>query len=146
MKLHKTLTLAALVAGSLLAADLTVRAQESTNTPSATSQPPGAPEKKGNARGRMSFDIVSNQLQLSEDQKPKVRPILQDMAKQLAALRGDTSLTQADRRAKTAEIRNDATAKLKEILTPEQLAQWQKLAPARRTLKTDTTPPAAGQN
>ncbi len=120
--------IAALVAGTVFAADYAVRAQDSTNTPSAGARPPGGPS----IRGRTGFDNIATQLALSEDQKPKVKPIVQEMTQNLADLRKDTSVAGADRRAKQKEIRDAATTKLKDILTPEQLDKWQKLMQGTR--------------
>ena len=140
MKLNKTLMIAALVAGSVFAADFAVRAQDSTNTPPAGARPPGA-------RGRMNFDTIATQLALTDDQKPKVKPIIEEMMQKNADLRKDTSLEQADRRAKMKEIRDAATAKLKDILTPEQLDKWTKLGQGnRRPPGGAGAPPPAGDN
>ena len=130
--------LAALIAGSLLGTGLAASAQDSTNTPPAGMRPPGA------ARGRLNFENIATQLQLSEDQKTKARPIFQDMAKQQAELRKDTTLSQTDRRSKIQAIRNDATAKLKEVLTPDQLDKWEKMTPGRRPAGGATPPPPGG--
>jgi Spy/CpxP family protein refolding chaperone len=119
MKLNKTLMIAALVAGSVFAADVAVRAQDATNKPAAGA-PPGA-------RGRMNFDSIATQLALTDDQKPKVKPVIEEMQQKMADLRKDTSVAQEDRRAKMKEIRDAATAKLKDILTPEQLDKWTKM-------------------
>ena len=126
MKLNKTLALAALVAGSLLAGSSALQAQDNTNTPPAGG-PPG-----GGMRGRPTFEMISKQLDLTDDQKPLVKPIVEDMQKQASELRKDTSLTQEDRRAKMKEIRDGAAAKLKDILTPEQFAKWQKMGQRQR--------------
>ena len=128
MKLNKMLMLAALVAGGVFAADMAACAQDSTNTPPANARPPGGPAN----RGRVNFDYIAQQLALSEDQKPKVKPIFEDMQKQLAELRKDTSVQGADRRAKIKEIRDGATTKLKDVLTPEQLDKWEKLGQPQR--------------
>ena len=64
-------------------------------------------------------------MNLTEDQKAKLRPILQDENQQMEALRNDTSMTQEQKIAKANEVRQNASPKIKAILTPEQL---QKLA------------------
>jgi len=137
MKLNKTLALAALVAGSLFAGSVALQAQDNTNTP-----PAGAPPG-GGMRGRPNFEMISKQLELTDDQKPLVKPIVEDMQKQASELRKDTSLTQEDRRAKMKEIRDGAAAKLKDILTPEQFAKWQKIGQRQRPpMVPPATPPA----
>lgn len=141
MKLNKTLMIAALIAGSMFAADIAVRAQDATNTPPAGA-PPGAP----GARGRMNFDTIATQLALTDDQKTKAKPVFDEMQTKMRDLRQDTSLSQEDRRAKMKEIRDAATAKLKEIpLTQEQLDKWAKMQQGgRRPAGAGAPPPATG--
>jgi hypothetical protein len=123
MKLNKTMIIAALVAGSMFATDYAVRAQDSTNTPPAAA-PPGSPGARG---GRMNFDNIATQLELTDDQKTKAKPVFQDMMQKIQDLRKDATVDKADRPAKIKEIRDAAGAKLKEILTDEQYAKWQKM-------------------
>jgi Spy/CpxP family protein refolding chaperone len=66
-----------------------------------------------------------NPLNLTDEQKAKLQPILQDENRQMEALRNDTSMTQEQKIAKANEVRQNASPKIKAILTPEQL---QKLA------------------
>jgi Spy/CpxP family protein refolding chaperone len=140
MKLNKTLMIAALVAGSVFAADYAVRAQDSTNTPPAGARPPGAP----GARGRMNFDNIATQLNLTDDQKEKAKPVFQDMMQKMMALRQDTSVAPADRGPKMKEIRDEANTKLKEIFTPEQYDKWMKMSQGRGRGGAGTPPPAGG--
>ena len=70
-----------------------------------------------------------DQLDLSADQKIKVDPILEDEAKQLRALRGDTS---AEATKQKAEIRRATDEKIKLLLTDEQ---WKKLEQLREERK-----------
>jgi len=108
----KTLALAALVAGSLFAGS-TLQAQDSTNTP-----PAGAP----GMRARQDF---AKELNLTDAQKPKFKEIMQGAMEKRKALREDTSLSAEDKKAKAKELREGMQAKMKEILTPEQLTKWQ---------------------
>jgi Spy/CpxP family protein refolding chaperone len=65
------------------------------------------------------------QLDLTAEQKSKIDPILEEDAKQVRALRGDTSPEAAN---KKAEIRKATDAKIKPLLTD---AQWKKLEQLR---------------
>ncbi len=121
MKFSKPLIITALMAGNLIAWDLAMRAQDST-----TNTPPPAPQR-GMRGGAPSFDQVSQQLNLTDDQKPKVKAILDSMNQQNRAVRQDQSVTGANRRAKLQSIRDDANTKLKAILTPDQFQKWQTL-------------------
>ena len=78
----------------------------------------------GHAQAQAHTD-EDNPLNLTDDQKAKLRPILMEENQQLEALRNDTSMTQAQKVAKSNEIRQVASPKIRAILTPEQL---QKLA------------------
>jgi periplasmic protein CpxP/Spy len=128
MKLNKTLMIAALIAGSMFAADMAVRAQDASNTPPAGARPPGGP----GARGRMNFDNIAKELALNDEQKTKAKPVFEEMQQKMTDLRKDTSLSQDDRRAKMKEIRDDSNKKLKDIFTTEQFDKWQKMNQNRR--------------
>ena len=128
MKLNKLTLIAALAMGSLLTLGTALNAQDATNAPAAT-PPAGAPPA---VRGRPNFEAIAKQLELTDDQKPKAKVVIDAQQKQMRELRGDTSLSQEDRRAKGKTIRDEATAKLKEILTPEQFAKYQKMTSGRR--------------
>ena len=64
-------------------------------------------------------------MNLTDEQNAKLQPIIQDENRQMEALRNDTSMTQEQKIAKANEVRQNASPKIKAILTPEQL---QKLA------------------
>ena len=91
----------------------------------------------------MSFDMIAKQLELTDDQKPKVKPIIEDMQQKQRDLRADTTVAQADKRAKSKEIRDAATAQLKPILTPEQFTKWSSMGPGQRQ-RPPAAPPAGG--
>jgi len=133
MKMTKTLALATLVAGSLFAGS-NLSAQNSTNPP---------PARAGRARAA-TLDQITTQLALTDEQKPKVKAVLDEQTQKQADLRADTSVAQADRRKKMTEISDAATAKLKAILTAEQFTKYQALTPAPRARTgAGAAPPAA---
>ena len=89
------------------------------------------------ARGavRDRLQQVSEQLKLTDDQKEKLKPIFKEQATKLRELRDNKDLSREDRTAKVKEIRESLAAKIKPILTPEQLDKWNKLrseGPRRR--------------
>jgi Spy/CpxP family protein refolding chaperone len=140
MKLNKTLMIAALAAGSVFAGNLTLHAQDSTNTPS-TNTPPA-----GGMRGRgPGLDQIAKELDLSDDQKAKVKAAMDDQRQKMQDLRSDSTLSQDDRNAKRKEIRDAMEAKIKDILTPDQFAKWQKMMPAMRN-RGGGRPPGAGSS
>ena len=126
MKLNKTLMIAALVAGSVFAADIAVRAQNSTNTPPAGG-PPGGGQR---GRGGPSIEMLTTNLSLTDDQIPKVKAALDEQRQKMGELRNETD--QQVRRTKMQALRTDTTAKMKEILTAEQFAKYEKMGPGMR--------------
>ena len=66
-----------------------------------------------------------NPLNLTDEQKAKLRPIIADENQQMEALRNDNSMSQQQKIDKANQIRAQASPKIKAVLTPEQL---QKLA------------------
>ena len=119
-----------------------LQAQDTAPAPSdqqAQKQPP-SPEQRVD---RM-LDRMTQNLNLSDDQRAKIRPILLDQAQQMRALRDDTSLSPQDRRAKVRAIRHATRQKVDQILTAEQQAKrrenWQK-ARGRRNAPPNQAPP-----
>lgn len=142
MKLKKTLTLAALVAASLFAGN-TLQAQDAPKDKPAGEQPAPGPGGPGMRRPPISPDAIAKQLDLTDDQKTKLKPVIEEMQKKVTEMRKDTGLAPEDRRAKMKEIRDGMTAKMKEILTPEQLAKWEKMGAGGRRPGAGAPPPAA---
>jgi len=132
MKLTKALALATFVAGSLLAGNTALQAQDNTNTP-----PAGAPPGGSGMRGRPDF---AKDLNLTDDQKPKFKAIMQGAMEKQKALREDTSLSIE---VKMKAIHEDTTTQIKALLTEEQFAKWQKHMQHNRPLG---GPGAAGGN
>lgn len=133
MKVTKPMIIAALVAGNLLACNLALRAADTNTPPSAPpvgASPPG-PRPPG-MRGGPTLEQLTQQLSLTDEQKPKVKNILESRDKKIAELRGDSSLSQEGRRAKMQSLREEITAQMKGVLTPEQFDKWQKMSQRSR--------------
>jgi len=119
----------ALVAGNLLAWNVALRAAD-TNTPPAkpaVGGPPPGQRPAGMMRGGPNLEQMAQQLNLTDDQKPKVKSVMEARDKKVSELRGDTSLSQEDRQAKMKTIREETTTQMKAILTPEQFDKWQQM-------------------
>ena len=136
MKLNKTLALAALIAGSLLAGGAIAQAQDST-TPS-TNSPAGGQRP----RGMMSIDYLTKRLALTDDEKTNVAAALADNHQKMRDLRQDASLSADDKRTQAKQLHEDLNAKMKDILTPDQYAQWLKISTVHR--RPAPTPPTDG--
>lgn len=128
MKATKLSWIAALTLGSLIIAAPISRAQDK---PEGDAKPkaerrerPNRPAPGARAGGRA--DSIASELNLSDDQKDKLKAIHKDEADKLKALREDTNLSQEDRRAKAREARQGIVGKVKEILNADQFEKWQK--------------------
>lgn len=62
-------------------------------------------------------------LNLSQDQKGKLKGVLQDSKQQREAIKNDASLSDVQRGAKMKQLKEDQKQKVNEILTPEQRNQ-----------------------
>lgn len=63
---------------------------------------------------------LSEQLSLTDDQKTKIKPILEDEDAKTKALWEDTSTPREDKRAKFMSIHQATMDQVKSLLTPEQ--------------------------
>lgn len=84
-----------------------------------------------------------NPLNLTDDQKAKLRPIIADENQQMEALRNDNSLSQQQKIDKANQVRAQASPKIKAILTPEQLQKLAQLQQERVRQQQQENQPAA---
>lgn len=75
---------------------------------------------------------LGKKLGLTKDQVTQITPILADRQQQMQGLRADTSLAQADRRAKFQSIRDDSKNKIEALLNDQQKQQFEQMQQARR--------------
>jgi periplasmic protein CpxP/Spy len=107
--------IAALALGGLLAFSTIAMAQDT-----------GKDAKKGK-RGfsaEQRLERMSTELKLTDEQKPKVKTVLEESSKKMQGLR---DVPQDERRTKMQEIRDEENKKLKEILTPDQQEKYKKM-------------------
>lgn len=83
----------------------------------------GDPETKAKVQAKLQK--LSSELNLTDDQKAQLKPVLQGEVKQLKAVHNDASLSEDQKGAKMKEIHEGAKSQINSILTPEQ---QQKLA------------------
>jgi Spy/CpxP family protein refolding chaperone len=141
MKLNQTF---AVIAAVGLFAGNALQAQDAPKDKPATEQPAPAPGGPGMRRPPISMEAIAKQLDLTDDQKTKVKPIFEAMQKKMQDFRKEAAnLAPEDRRAKMKEIRDEIGTKLKDILTAEQFAKWEKLGMGNRRPGAATPPPAA---
>jgi protein CpxP len=83
-----------------------------------------------------------NPLNLTDDQKAKLLPIIADENQQMEALRNDNSMSQTQKIDKANQIRAQASPKIKAVLTPEQLQKLAQLQQDRARQQQQESQPA----
>jgi Spy/CpxP family protein refolding chaperone len=73
------------------------------------------------------MERYTEQLSLTDEQKPKVKAVLEDSTKKRRELFRDASLDQEQKRAKYRDSMDAQNKKMKEILTPDQYTKYQEL-------------------
>ena len=118
MKINKYSVIAVLALGSLVASSNLATAQDQK-------------EKGGGRRGpsvEQRMERMTEELKLTDEQKPKVKAVLEDAQKQRQELFTDSSnVPREERREKMRAIMEKENKKLKEILTPDQYAKHEKM-------------------
>ena len=115
MRTVKLGLIAVLALGGLLAVTTNVSAQD-------------AKEKRGDRRGgpavQERVDRMATELQLTDEQKTKVKAVMEEQGKKMQELR---DATPEQRREKFQAMREEMDKKMKAILTPEQQTKWEKM-------------------
>jgi len=116
----KTQFLPALVCGLIVAAFPVLHAQDAATSPA----PPHHGEKGD--RGEGPFEKLFKSLDLTEDQKTKIKPVLEERREKMKALRADTTISDEQKHEKAKEIMQSSNGQIKAILTPDQQAKFEK--------------------
>lgn len=98
------------------------------------SQEPQAPssDKHAGMQHKMEsadqqLQMLSEKLNLTDDQKAKVKPILEDQMKQMKAVHEDSSLSPEQKRAKMKSIHESLHEQINAVLTPEQQTKFKQM-------------------
>jgi Spy/CpxP family protein refolding chaperone len=118
----KKLVLTVIVIGALVmglaAATIPARAQDQET-------------QRAGARKMPSADDVvqrlGQKLNLSDDQKAQIKPIIADRQQKMQAIRSDTSMRRDQKRPQMKSIMEDSDKKINAILTPDQQKQYAEL-------------------
>jgi Spy/CpxP family protein refolding chaperone len=81
--------------------------------------------------------MLTQNLNLTNDQREKLRPIVTDEGEQLHVVRIDERMTPDQKRSKVIEIREAFAPKISAELTPEQQEKWKKLQESLLGKRTD---------
>jgi len=120
MKMLKISLLAALATGALFVLTPSLRAEDK---PAKPAHPEAAP--RGGQRGEMLKEM-GEKLNLTADQKTKLQEAFKAQREAMK------DLTPEERKEKMKANRQATDAKIKEILTPEQYTQWEKMRQENR--------------
>jgi periplasmic protein CpxP/Spy len=98
--------------------------------PSQESQAPTPDKHAGMQHGESAdqhLQMLSEKLNLTDDQKAKLKPILQGQVQQMKAAREDSSLSEEQKRAKMKSIHESLHDQINAVLTPEQQAKFKQM-------------------
>lgn len=115
---NRTMRMIVIAAGMLVIAGMVVQAE--------------AEDGKGKGRGDKpgrgpNVERMMEQLDLTQEQKDKLKPLFDEFRKEVNAVREDAKLDPQARRAKFEELRKAHQAKVDAILTAEQKEKMNKL-------------------
>jgi periplasmic protein CpxP/Spy len=116
MRLSKTMW-AALLGTSLACGSGVLLAQQAGGMTKSEVQ-----EDKSSAQAHLQ--AMAKQLNLTDEQKEKLKPILTSEAEEVTALRNGPALTPQQKRAKMMEIGEKYRPQINAVLTPEQQEKW----------------------
>ncbi len=86
---------------------------------------------------------MAAELKLTLVQQEKLRPILQEEGQKAVEIFRDTNLSREAKMAKIKEMRDANREKVRVILTPEQMEQWDKMRQGRQLQPPQRVRPAA---
>jgi hypothetical protein len=90
--------------------------------------PPNAPPRRS-IEALSELRWLTQQLNLTPEQREKLRPVIVDEGEQLHDLRINERLSPDQKKAKALKIREAFRPKIAAELTPEQQEKWKKMQP-----------------
>ena len=101
---------------------------------SGTGQGHGAGEGHGRGMGMNAdamLERMSKELNLTDDQKTKIKPILEEQTKQMQDARQSTSTSDQDRRAEMKQIHENTMSQIRPILNSDQQKKLEEMMSRR---------------
>src|ERR1700722_5543083 len=93
--------------------------------------PPGGPPPDGGRRPMMNpaeqLNRLDKELNLTDDQKSKIQPILEDQQKQMQQVMADSSSSLQDKMPKMREIHESFSAKISDVLNDPQKTKFDEM-------------------
>jgi hypothetical protein len=84
-----------------------------------------AEKVKPEAVSKGMLTALNNQVGLSADEQNKAKPIIDKHVADLEAVKNDTTLDKAAKKAKVVELRKQYVTDINGILTPDQQKKWE---------------------
>jgi len=130
-------------------------AQDTTTAPAATTPDTTAPVpvtppakkskasgvKKTSGRADTEMADLTTELNLTDDQQAKIKPIVADELAKIHSAKKATTGSTDDEKANSKKIRTDANAQIRALLTPDQQKTFD--ASAKKSKKSKDAAPAA---
>jgi len=118
--MSKLSLIAAMALGGLVVCSTLATAQDAAS----------APDKKGGKRGMSPDQLMeryTEQLSLTDDQKPKVKAVLEDSGKKRREIMKESGQDRQQMREKMQPVMEAQNKKMKEILTADQFKKYQEM-------------------
>jgi len=110
------------------------------SVPAVLARSQAAPAQQGEMGMRDKLQSAVEGLNLTDDQKSKVKDIFADAKAKRQTVWSDSSLTDDQKKAKMKELHAGTMAKLNEVLTPDQQAQLKAKMEAAKAAKPTAQP------
>jgi Spy/CpxP family protein refolding chaperone len=121
--MKRNLILSIIATGATLALAPGLQAQDATPAPAAPAAATTGSEHPGGHHGDM-LARLTKELELTDDQQTKIKPILETFHTQVQSVRQDTSLSPEDRRSKMKDARETLNSQINAVLTPDQQTKF----------------------
>jgi len=110
------------LAGILAAQEPSAPLNSSGNSPQEETAPAGKPVSEAAVEKRLQK--LTQQLNLTDEQRAKIRPLLKHGLERVRQVRSNTSLSQGEAQRRIKLIHQDINQRIRQFLTPEQKEQW----------------------
>ena len=110
------------------------------SVPAVLTESQAAPAQQGEMGMREKLQSAVESLNLTDDQKSKVKDIFADAKAKRQTVWSDSTLSDDQKKAKMKELHAGTMAKLNEVLTPDQQAQLKSRMEAAKAAKPTAQP------
>lgn len=109
-----------LTASSAIAQDTSTTTTGTTPAATTAKRAKSGGKKASSSRADQELANLTKQLNLTDDQQAKIKPILTDESEQIHKSKKATTGTADDAKAASKKIREDAKTRIRAVLTPDQ--------------------------